>query len=81
MAGMAIAKQRRNTRKKPFYASYRNNDTRLKNKAYKIIKHIERHPKCEASKAALGDIPMYCVKSATKRLKDLREKSKEALKG
>ena len=72
VSGMARAKQRRNTRHKAKYLAYFNNDTRLKNKAYKLIKHIEKHPTCKASKKVLEALPAHCVRFANKKLKQAR---------
>ncbi len=58
-------------------ATYRNNDTREKNKAYKLIKHLERNPECKTGKAALESLPEFCVKSARERLKKARKQTEE----
>jgi len=70
--GANKANQRQNTRHKANYLAYRNNDRRGKNKAYKIIKHLERHPTCKTALAALEALPAFCVKSAHKRLNKAR---------
>ena len=74
MSGIGKANQRQNTRHKAQYTAYRNNDTREKNKAYKIIRHLELHPACKTALVALESLPSFCVKSARARLKKLRER-------
>jgi len=69
---MNKANQRQNTRHKAGYTAYFNNDTREKNKAYKLIRHLERHPTCKTAIAALERLPSFCVKSARSKLKKLR---------
>lgn len=64
MGGMSKAKARRNTRHKPKYLAYRNNDTREKNKAYKIIMYLERRPDDKVAQASLEALPEFCVRSA-----------------
>lgn len=70
--GMSKANQRQNTRHKSQYTAYFNNDMREKNKAYKIIRHLERHPLCKTAIAALESLPSFCVKSARLKLNKLR---------
>lgn len=77
MSGMSRANQRQNTRHKAGYTAYYNNATREKNKAYKLIRHLERHPTCKTAIVALENLPSYCVKSARKRLKKLRASNGE----
>lgn len=72
MSGMSRANQRRNTRHKAKYAAYSGNETRAKNKAYKLIKVIEQNPACRTAIAALEKLPDFCIKSARKRLKEVR---------
>ena len=74
MSGMSKANARQNTHHKPEYTAYLNNDRREKNKAYKIIRHLERHPDCKTGVAALESLPDFCVKSARKKLKRARGK-------
>jgi len=69
---MSAANQRQNTRHKAGYTAYFNNDTREKNKAYKLIRHLERHPTCKTGLLAIENLPDFCVKSARQRLKKLR---------
>ncbi len=73
--GTSGANQRQNTRHKAKYLAYRNNDTREKNKAYKLIRHLERHPACKTGITALENLPAFCVKFARERLSKARKKS------
>lgn len=82
MSGASAANQRQNRVNKPKYLAYRNNDTREKNKAYKIIRHLERHPACKTAITALEELPDFCVRSARERLKKLRgQQTKEKENG
>ncbi len=67
------AQARQGTHRKPMYQAYLNNDIREKNKAYKIIRHLERHPTCKTGLAALENLPDFCVKAARQRLKKNRQ--------
>ena len=70
--GMSKANQRQNTRRKAEYTAYRNNEMRGKNKAYKLIRHLERHPTCKTALAALENLPSFCAKAARMLLKNRR---------
>lgn len=72
IGGMSKGKSRRSVRHKSKYLAYRNNDTREKNKAYKLIRHLERRPDDYVAQAALDNLFDFCVKSARKKLKRLR---------
>ena len=72
MSGISKANGRQGTRHKAMYQAYRNNDTREKNKAYKIIKHLERHSACKTAISALEKLPDFCVRFSRKRLKKAR---------
>ena len=72
MSGMSKANQRQNTRHKAGYTAYFHSDTREKNKAYRLIRHLERHPTCKTAIAALESLPSFCVKSAKSKLNKLR---------
>ena len=81
MAGSSKANQRQSRVNKPRYEAYRNTATREKNKAYKLIKHLEIYPDDTQAEDALdrmqaGDLG-YCVRSARKRLKDARKATPE----
>lgn len=43
MSGICKANQRQNARHKGKYDAYRNSETRLVNKAKKIVKHLKRY--------------------------------------
>ncbi len=73
MSGMSRANARQNTRHKAGYQAYHGNGTKEKNKAYRLIKHLELHPTCKTAIAALEALPDFCVRSARKRLKDARK--------
>lgn len=72
--GACKANQRQSTRRKSKYLAYRHADTRSKNKAYRLIRHLERRQDDGTAIAALGALPDFCVKAARKRLKQAREK-------
>ena len=73
MSGVNRPNQRQNTRHKAKYLAYRHSDTRNKNKAYKLIRHLEKHPDCKTALVALENLPDFCVKNAHERLKKLRD--------
>ena len=75
MAGISRANQRQGRVNKPRYDRYRRDARREKNKAYKLIRHLERFPEDSAALKALGALPEYCVKSARERLKKARGQS------
>jgi len=72
MSGMSKANARQNTRYKARYQTYKLNDTREKNKAYRIIKHLERYPDDLTAQKALDKLQSFCVKSARKLLSTRR---------
>jgi len=69
---MNKAKQRQSRTHKPQHLAYQHGDRREKNKAYKIIKHLERHPSCKTAIKALDNLPAFCVKAAREKLRTLR---------
>lgn len=73
IGGMSKGKSRRSVHNKPKYLAYRNNDTREKNKAYKLIRHLERRPNDLVAQSALDNLFDFCVKSARKKLKEARK--------
>ncbi len=75
---MNKANQRQNTRHKAMYEAYRISETREKNKAFKLIRHLERYPDDEVSKKALDKLPKYCLRNAQHRLNAAREASAKA---
>jgi hypothetical protein len=71
--------RRRGPKNKPKYDAYRNNATREKNKAYRIIRYLENNPEDAFAQIALENIPEYCVKAARKLLAERRAETQKAL--
>jgi len=73
MSGISRANQRQSRVNKPRYDAYVRNETRAKNKAYKIIRFLEKNPNCEDSKKRLEALPSFCAKAARAKLKKERD--------
>lgn len=73
---MSKHKQKRSRVNKPKYQAYKNGGVRERNKAYKILRHLERYPDDKQSKKAFESLSSTHRAAATKRRnKELTPKS------